>query len=115
MRKLLKYYAKKFSYKQKKDLIEKTLAKLIELVQPKKVILIGSATTQDFDEYSDIDLVLIFSTKDEAQNSEKILYRNTTSFPTTVDFICVDEKKFEEKAAIGGIFFVAEKEGTRLL
>ena len=99
---------------QKDKLIRQSVELIRELTLPIQVILFGSAVNGKFDEYSDLDFVLVFPDIKTAKASRKILYSNSSKFMTGVDFLCVDEKTFSEKSKLGGVYFIAANEGRFL-
>lgn len=80
--------------------------------KPIKIIFFGSIVTDKFDADSDIDLLAIYQTQNEADAARRVLY--STLQPTLdhpLEMICIDEATFEKKSAVGGIYFVAQAEG----
>jgi predicted nucleotidyltransferase len=80
---------------------------------PIQIIFFGSVLTENFDEASDIDLLLIFATQSEADAARHALYRarkpQTIAHP--LEMICIDKATYDKKSQIGGICFVARNEG----
>ena len=111
---LLRLKTTKYSKEQVEVLIQDSTKLIQKLVSPQHIILIGSSLTEQFDQWSDLDFVLIFDSKIIAKKSEKILYSHSIDFPCPIDFICVDLETYQKKSKIGGIFFMAENSGRKL-
>src|SRR3989442_1456836 len=77
-----------------------------------KMILFGSAATKKMTEASDIDLVLIFQTKETARQASKNVQQKRKTAKWPADILCVDTVKFNEASEVGGILYVAKREGT---
>ena len=108
---LARVTARPLTPEQTASLVNKLVSEVCVVDGLKKIILIGSAAEGRMSEASDIDLVLIFESKDAlAQGRKKVhLLRKPPLWPC--DLLCVDEPTYAEKALVGGIFFVAREEG----
>jgi hypothetical protein len=95
-------------------LVAKSVEIIIETAPPDEIMLVGSATTTEFDDGSDLDFVLIYPTKDLAKFAERKLYAQTPKFPVGVDLICVDRATYLKRSQIGGIFFVCRESGVKI-
>lgn len=81
---------------------------------PIKIIFVGSIVEENsFDSMSDVDVVVLFSTPEEADQGRRLLYRAPR--PKEIDYalemICVDQMTFNRKSEIGGIFYLAQHSG----
>ncbi len=81
------------------------VAMILEETKPLKIILFGSGSRGDFDVCSDLDLVIVYGTAADAESALKTLYRKRPKSAHGVDFLCVDEATFAEKAQLGGVYF----------
>ncbi|MFZ4404934.1 MAG: hypothetical protein ACOYOK_12595 [Pseudobdellovibrionaceae bacterium] len=111
MKNIMRAFSKKIDSEKKEIWIQQSIKLIYDLALPCKVILIGSALGEDFDTHSDLDFVVLFASAEKLKLGQSILYRNTSSFPTLVDFICVTEDYFEIKSKIGGVLQIAAEEG----
>lgn len=79
---------------------------------PIKLVFFGSIVREDFDAWSDIDIIAIYSSAESAYKARRILYSKPLPMVGhPLEIICVDEDTFTRKAAVGGIYFVAKNEG----
>lgn len=97
-------------------LIERVMQFIQLEVSPIKIIFIGSILGGNFDDISDIDMVIIFKDKIEADLARRKLYRAMRPREIThpLEMICVDENTYNEKSQVGGIFYTARLEGLSL-
>ncbi len=100
------------SSQEKDDAICRQLEHIRSLCNPERIVLFGSAVNGIFDEDSDLDFVLTFSSVEAAQLAQKVLYRSKK--PSTADYVCVDEQTYQVRSNVGGVFFVARTEGRDL-
>ncbi|MBI1861962.1 MAG: nucleotidyltransferase domain-containing protein [Deltaproteobacteria bacterium] len=114
MKNLLRTFSRKWTRGEIDAFVDGAVSHIQKISRPRRAILFGSALTDHFDEASDLDLVLIFESLEEASQAEKILYRQAHTFPCSIDFLCIDEKSFQEKSEIGGVFWIAAREGRPL-
>lgn len=114
MRQIQRRFSKKLSKEEVNQLVDTSVKLIREIAPPEKLILFGSALTDRFDEYSDLDFVLIYDSIEEAKSAQHKLYAKTTSFPTSVDFVCVDKESYNKRSKTGGVFFIAAAEGRNL-
>jgi predicted nucleotidyltransferase len=75
------------------------------------ILCFGSALTDFFDDFSDIDLLVVYKSKDQIRNAYKSLYSAQPFRDRSVDFVCVDQETYRYKSQIGGICFTAATEG----
>ena len=111
MQNLNRLRLRKYSREETAEIIRKATLTIVSLCTPVKVIAFGSSVTGSFDDASDLDFVVVFSSLEEALNGRRLLYRNGHLEGRIVDFICVDLKTFEAKSVLGGIYWVAVNEG----
>ena len=80
--------------------------------QPLQVLFFGSITADKFDAMSDVDVVAIFRTQEEATQARKSLYgADLSAVGRPIDFLCVDQETFDSKSQIGGVYFIARESG----
>lgn len=106
--------ARRLNQTEKDGLIQRLREVISNSVSPEKVILFGSILTEEFDEHSDIDVLVVFASKVEAKEGLRVLYRARSELPCSVDFICVDRDHYERFSKMGGVCYVAATEGRTL-
>ncbi len=107
---LARFTARQLSVDEVESLVKKTLEDTHAQPGLEEVILFGSAVENRMDEGSDLDLVYIFDTENNARSAQKKIHGlKTHLFPC--DFICVDRNRYEERSKFGGVLFVARTEG----
>jgi predicted nucleotidyltransferase len=114
MKNLLRASSRKYSDQEAQAIAREVLQKVLLSIQPKRVVLFGSAVTGSFDEYSDLDFLLIFETETQAKEAQKTVYRSVYSPLRKIDWLCIDEKNLKEKVKKGGVYAVALSEGITL-
>ena len=114
MKNLLRLSLPKYSPEEIHAVYSPLLPHILEIADPLRVILFGSAVTGDFDSWSDLDFVVVLD--DEANVSEirKRLYRLRLQTDRDLEFICVTQSRFLKMKDLGGVLFVAAHEGTVL-
>jgi predicted nucleotidyltransferase len=97
------------------NVIREIVRRLLDVAQPDRIILFGSAATGSMTDDSDIDLLVIepepANTRDESVKLRRAL--GEVGYP--VDVIVISTERFEEtKNIIGGIAYPAHKYGRVL-
>ena len=90
-------------------------AKLRSVSGVKRIVLFGSAAEDRFRVGSDLDFLLIFGSLDElkeGRNGIRGLGLLHSDIP--IDLVFVTEDRFNAKKDIGGVCFVAHKDGVEL-
>lgn len=111
MRNLNRLQLRKYTPKEIEELVNKVVNRVVQLSNPEEIIVFGSAVSNQFDDQSDVDLVVIFDTAERAAAAGKILYRKPVFADRGVDYLCVDRQTYNRKSQIGGVYFVARLEG----
>jgi hypothetical protein len=103
----------KFPLKIRENLMQITLHFITENTKPLQVIFFGSIITENFDECSDIDVVAIYHDPVAADHARRVLYgtKKSSEIKHPLEILCVDQKTFDTKSQIGGVFAVALAEG----
>lgn len=114
MKNLRRLQLRKYSAVEIEQEVDQVLHWVLSVCNPLKIILLGSALGNQFDDCSDIDLVLIFKSKEDAREARKRLYTSMRPVQRPVECLCVDAEKFNEMSNVGGIYWVAKKEGKVL-
>jgi len=97
------------------DILQRIVGQIVQMAQPDRVILFGSAATGNLTADSDLDLLVVESQVSNARQ-ESIRIRNALeNVPLPVDVIVMSRQRFEEsKNIIGGIAYPAHKYGRIL-
>ena len=77
---------------------------------PEKIILFGSAASGSWDEESDVDIIIVYSTDKSFLNRLKELYQSW-SIPKAVDILAYTPSEFLEMASSNYFIQDAVKEG----
>ncbi len=80
---------------------------------PLEIILFGSAARGEYYRHSDLDIALIFDTKEQAKQAQKDVLCSAPLAGVAVDYLFYDQKGFEKKKGIGGICEIIAREGRR--
>jgi predicted nucleotidyltransferase len=99
------------SFEKKSLRINTTVAAIVEICNPLKVYLVGSAVSGHFDIDSDIDCVVVFETEMQSLRSWKLYGAVRKKLKWSLDLVNFWDEEFERKKNIGGMAFVAHKEG----
>lgn len=76
-----------------------------------KAFLFGSAARNEMDQYSDIDVYVIFRTKEDLKSSSRQLYSASVDLLFPIDWILTTEEEHEKNAKIGGLAYSIANEG----
>ncbi len=111
---LTRLLAGKLDSQDQERLVQQSLAEILEVCRPRKVILFGSAARCEMTEASDLDYVLIVKYRDEVKPTQKLVNRVAAKIDWPMDCLVLDEDQFSKKSQEGGICFVAKTEGKVL-
>lgn len=73
------------------DVLEKTIKRIREVIQPQKIILFGSANRGDMHANSDIDLLVITPSGTHRRKTAQMIYRNLIGVGFASDIVVVTE------------------------
>lgn len=97
------------------NILKETVQRILSVVQPKKVLLFGSASRGEMHKDSDIDLLVVVQSGTHRRKTAQKIYRNMIGVGFAVDIIVVTEDDIEEfKDNIGMIIRPAIEEGKIL-
>jgi predicted nucleotidyltransferase len=97
------------------DILKETIERILAVVQPKKVLLFGSAVRGEMHKDSDIDLLVVVSSGLHRRKTAQKIYRNMIGLGFAVDIIVVTEDDVDQfKDHIGMIIQPALEEGKVL-
>lgn len=82
--------------KSLESIIDNTIEKIAEVVTPKKIILFGSAGTNNFNANSDLDFLIVVQNGTNKRKLTQEIYKNILSIGFATDIVLIDEDEFEE-------------------
>ena len=95
--------------------LQQIVAKIVQLANPDRVILFGSAATGDMTADSDIDLLVVESRVSNTRQESIRLRAALEDVPLPIDVIVMSRQWFDDtKNVIGGIAYPAHKYGRVL-
>ena len=97
------------------NILQETIKRILDVVQPKKIILFGSAARGKIHINSDIDLLVVIPSGMHRRNTAQKIYRNMIGVGFAADIIVVTEDDIEKfKNNMEMIIQPALKEGKLL-
>ncbi|GMR25470.1 MAG: nucleotidyltransferase domain-containing protein [Ignavibacteria bacterium] len=82
--------------KSLKNIIDSTIDKITEVLSPIKIILFGSAITNNFNTDSDIDFLIVVKNGTNKRKLTQEIYKNILSIGFATDIVLIDEYEFDE-------------------
>ncbi len=93
-------------------LIDEIVKRILDVAEPQRVILFGSAATGQMTKDSDIDLLVLESAPDDTRMESVRIGQAVRGLGYPFDIIVMTVERFEEsKDIIGGIAYPANKYG----
>jgi len=92
------------------DEIKKQIISAFLPYEPEKIILFGSITRDDWDEYSDVDVIVVYETDKSFLERLKELYMSW-DIPKAIDILAYTPAEFVEMAADSYFIQDAVKDG----
>ncbi|RJQ16091.1 MAG: nucleotidyltransferase domain-containing protein [Nitrospiraceae bacterium] len=97
------------------DILKETIQRILSVVQPKKVLLFGSASRGEMHKDSDIDILVVVQSGMHRRKTAQKIYRNMIGLGFAVDIIVVTEDDIMEfKDNLGMVIRPALEEGKIL-
>ena len=94
------------------SLLQKIVRRMLEVSQPDRIILFGSAATGQMTRDSDIDLLVLEASPEEPRRESVRLRNALRGLGYPFDVIVMATERFEEtKEIIGGLAYPANKYG----
>ncbi|MFZ4405093.1 MAG: nucleotidyltransferase domain-containing protein [Pseudobdellovibrionaceae bacterium] len=85
---------------------------IFSLTKPQNIIFFGSVITENFDDWSDIDVVAIYDSLVDADQARRKIYgAKQPQIKHPLEILCVDADTFSSKSKIGGVYFIAANDG----
>ncbi len=82
--------------KSLENIINSTIDKITEVLVPIKIILFGSAITNNFNIDSDIDFLVVVKNGTNKRKLTQKIYKNILSIGFATDIVLIDEDEFDE-------------------
>ena len=93
-------------------LVGEIVKRILEVAEPQRVILFGSAATGEMTKDSDVDLLVLESTPNDSRQESVRIRQAMRGLGYPFDIIVMAVERFEEsKNIIGGIAYPAHKYG----
>jgi predicted nucleotidyltransferase len=93
-------------------LVSEIVKRILEVAEPQRVILFGSAATGEMTKDSDVDLLVLESTPNDSRQESVRIRQAMRGLGYPFDIIVMAVERFEEsKNIIGGIAYPAHKYG----
>jgi predicted nucleotidyltransferase len=93
-------------------LVSEIVKRILEVAQPQRIILFGSAATGQMTKDSDIDLLVLESAPSNTRQESVRIHQAMRGLGYPFDIIVMAVERFEEsKEVIGGIAYPAHKYG----
>ena len=93
-------------------LVSEVVQRILSVVEPKQIILFGSAAKGEMSKDSDIDLLVLESEPNDTRKESVRIRQAMRGLGYPFDIIVMDIERFEEsKNIIGGIAYPANKYG----
>jgi predicted nucleotidyltransferase len=97
------------------DILTETVRRIVNSVQPKKIVLFGSAVRGEMGPDSDIDLLIVIPSGGHRRKTAQTIYRNLIGVGFAADIIVVTEEDIEQfRDHIGMVIRPALEEGKVL-
>lgn len=97
------------------NILKEAVKRILSVVQPKKVLLFGSASRGEMHEDSDIDLLVIVPSGLHRRKTAQKIYRNLIGLGFAADIIVVTEDDVERFKSHQGLIIKPAIEEGRLL
>ncbi len=97
------------------DILQSIVGQIVQMAQPDRVILFGSAARGNMTADSDLDLLVVESQVSNTRQESVRIRAALENVPLPIDVIVMSRQRFEEtKNVIGGIAYPAHKYGRVL-
>lgn len=97
------------------DILQSIVGQIVQIAQPDRVILFGSAARGNMTADSDLDLLVVESQVSNTRQESVRIRAALENVPLPIDVIVMSRQRFEEtKNVIGGIAYPAHKYGRVL-
>jgi predicted nucleotidyltransferase len=97
------------------NVLEKTIKRILEVAQPRKILIFGSAYRGDMHDNSDIDLLVVVPSGTHRRRTAHAIYRNLIGVGFAFDIIVVTEEDVEKFRNNSGMIIQHVLEEGRVL
>jgi predicted nucleotidyltransferase len=113
---LAKLTAKPLNKKAMEQIIARSLDRLKKAGKFRQIILFGSAAREEMTEGSDLDFLVIYANHQDLREGRSLFYQTKpTQDSWPMDVLFMTEEEFLRGAKIGGVCYLAQKEGQVLI
>lgn len=107
-----KYAAPLLDETLKENLVEKVKQEMLRLFKPVEIILFGSAAEGTMTARSDLDFVVVVEAVEQIRTVNKLYAQISSIVKWPLDILVVDKSSFTKKSQVGGVFFIARRQGV---
>ena len=96
-------------------IFDEFLKNLLTLCKPSEVIIFGSAANGTLRPSSDLDVCLLFDSKEDVEKYRTVVLRSpplVSGLP--IDYLFFDKATYQDKVDRGGVCELIEREGLRI-
>ena len=98
-----------------KKYLQEILSIIIEIADPLKVVLFGSAARDQMDSHSDYDFLIVVDDKSDSRKITRDIYKNLVGVGFASDILVVNKKELEDYSDLDGLVYKqALEEGKTL-
>ena len=78
------------------DKIEEVIKRIVENINPQRIILFGSYTKDNFNEHSDLDLLIIKNTDLPSHKRGRVIFKHLRGLKIPVDIVVYTPEEIKE-------------------
>jgi predicted nucleotidyltransferase len=105
--------ARRLTEHETSDLVRSVAAHVSQVCMPVRILLFGSAVRGAMTDQSDVDLILLFADETTREIGRQSFFSRPYG-KVGVDALFFTESEYAHRAALGGVCFVAAREGRDL-
>ncbi len=105
----------KIDNSQVRELLETIVPDIVDLINPLKIILFGSAARNDGGTFNDIDILIVVNEGVHRRQTAQLLYQRIRTGLIPVDFVVATQTDLDLYRSVKGyVYFKALREGVIL-
>ncbi len=85
--------------------------RILSVSKPLRIYIFGSYARGTTHQFSDLDLAIVFASKEETKKFKKIILNSKLFLDVSVDYLFYSIDDFNKKAQTGGVSFIIKNEG----
>jgi predicted nucleotidyltransferase len=97
------------------QIIEELVRRIVEVAQPVRIVLFGSAARGELKADSDLDVLVIVPEQNHRRRTAQRIYRHLIGFPRAVDVVVATEsdvRKYKDNFSL--VYYPASREGREI-